>query len=169
MGERPKVPMAPELVLQTDTGSTVMTPNRDYRVGREPSCDIAIADARVSWHHAVLCTAAGQWTLVDEGSKNGTYAEGRRVQVCTLEPGGVLRFGNPTTGPRATIAACARDSPAAGRLEGPSGVMEPSSTGTFRRPTTVCGRPRRTVRIGRERDNDPGYEGQKGRMVSGKQ
>jgi FOG: FHA domain len=32
--------------------------------------------------------------------------------------------------------------------------MEPSLTGTFRTPTSVLPRPRRTVRIGRERDND---------------
>ncbi|MFI5690158.1 FHA domain-containing protein [Streptomyces sp. NPDC051636] len=154
MGERPGVRLAPELVLETDTGSTVMNPSRRYLVGRDPSCDIAIDDARVSWHHAVLRADAGHWTLVDEGSKNGTYAEGRRVQVCIVGPGSVLRFGNPTTGPRAVVTTCKPGSPAYGRLEGPSAVMEPSSTGTFRVPTTVRPRPRRTVRIGREGDND---------------
>ncbi|MEV6766918.1 FHA domain-containing protein [Streptomyces sp. NPDC051105] len=155
MGERYGVPLAPdELVLETDTGSTVMSPSRRYHVGRDPASDIAIGDARVSWHHAVLCADAGQWTLVDEGSKNGTYTEGRRVQACAVGPGSVLRFGNPITGPRAVLTARNRGSPATGRLEGPSAVQEPSSTGTFRTPTTVRPRPRRTVRIGREKDND---------------
>ncbi|MER7693758.1 FHA domain-containing protein [Streptomyces sp. NPDC097610] len=154
MGERPGVPLAPELVLETDTGSTVMTPNRNYLVGRDPLCDIAIDDARVSWHHAVLRADAGHWTLVDEGSKNGTYDGGRRVQVCAVGPGSVLRFGNPMTGPCAVVTACHRGSPAAGWLEGPSAVVEPSSTGAFRIPTTVRPRPRQTVRIGREWDNE---------------
>lgn len=154
MGERPGVPLAPQLVLETDTGSTVMSPSRHYCVGRDPDCDIAIDDARVSWHHAVLRAHAGHWTLVDEGSKNGTYAEGRRVQACIVGPGSVLRFGNPTTGPRAVVTACDHGSLAGGGLDGPNAVMEPSSTGTFRVPTTVRPRPRRTVRIGRERGND---------------
>jgi FOG: FHA domain len=72
MRERPEVPAAPELVLKTDAGSTVMSPSRDYRVGRDPSCDITIDGARISWHHAVLRAEADHWTVVDEGSKNGT-------------------------------------------------------------------------------------------------
>ncbi|MGW1914123.1 FHA domain-containing protein [Streptomyces sp. NPDC002076] len=154
MGERPGAQLAPELVLETDTGSTVMCPSRRYRVGRDPSCEIAINDPRVSWHHAVLCADADHWMVADEDSKNGTYADGRRVHVCAVGPGSVLRFGHPMSGPRAVVTACDRGSLATGWLEGPPAVMEPSSTGTFRIPTTVRRRPRRTVRIGRERDND---------------
>ena len=78
MGERPVAPTAPELVLETDAGSTVMSPSRDYHVGRDPLSDIVIDDARVSWHHAVLRPEADHWTIEDEDSTNGTYADGRR-------------------------------------------------------------------------------------------
>ncbi|TGG76990.1 FHA domain-containing protein, partial [Streptomyces albus] len=79
MGERPATPTAPELVLETDLGSTVMSPSRDYRVGRDPESDVVIDDIRVSWHHAILHPEAGHWTIEDEDSTNGTYTGGRRI------------------------------------------------------------------------------------------
>ncbi|MGW3069519.1 FHA domain-containing protein, partial [Streptomyces sp. NPDC001130] len=61
MAERPVAPTAPELVLETDMGSTVMSPGRDYHVGRDPLSDIVLDDARVSWHHAVLRCDHDHW------------------------------------------------------------------------------------------------------------
>ncbi|MBD9734469.1 FHA domain-containing protein, partial [Streptomyces sp. H28] len=102
---------APELVLETDTGSTRMTPVRDYHVGRDPLCDIVIDDARVSWHHAVLRPTDGHWTLQDEHSTNGTYADGQRVAARDVGPGSVIRFGSPDTGPRAVLTDPAPPAP----------------------------------------------------------
>ncbi|WP_327406354.1 FHA domain-containing protein [Streptomyces sp. NBC_01288] len=149
MPERPNAPTAPELLLETESGSTVMTPGRDYHVGRDPLSDIVIDDARVSWHHAVLRPDAGHWTLEDEHSTNGTFADGRRVQEWGVGPGSVIRFGNPADGPCVTLAD--RPAPAPER---PSAVSMPAFTGTFRQPTTVRPLPSRTVRIGRAGDND---------------
>ncbi|MFI6466120.1 FHA domain-containing protein [Streptomyces sp. NPDC050538] len=149
MSERPMVPTAPELLLETESGSTVMTPGRDYHVGRDPLSDIVIDDARVSWHHAVLRPDADHWTLEDEHSTNGTYADGRRIQEWGVGPGSVIRFGNPADGPCVTLAD--RPAPAPER---PSAVSMPAFTGTFRQPTTVRPLPSRTVRIGRAGDND---------------
>ncbi|MEV0909698.1 FHA domain-containing protein [Streptomyces hokutonensis] len=149
MSERPMAPTAPELLLETESGSTVMTPSRDYHVGRDPLSDIVIDDARVSWHHAVLRPDADHWTLEDEHSTNGTYADGRRVQQWGVGPGSVIRFGSAADGPCATLAD--RPAPAPER---PSAVSMPAFTGTFRQPTTVRPLPARTVRIGRAADND---------------
>ncbi|GAB2727536.1 FHA domain-containing protein [Streptomyces bullii] len=149
MAERPVAPTAPELVLETETGSTVMSPSRDYRVGRDPLSDIVLDDARVSWHHAVLRPDDGHWTLEDENSTNGTYADGHRVHEWHVGPGSVLRFGNPADGPRAVLLG--RSAPAPER---PSAVSMPGLTGTFREPTSVRPLPARTVRIGRASDND---------------
>ena len=146
MGERSA---APELVLETETGSTVMTPNHDYHVGRDPLSDIVIDDARVSWHHAVLRPNADHWTLWDENSTNGTFADGRRVHEWDVGPGSVIRFGNPADGPSAVLAD--RPPPAPER---PSAVSLPAATGTFRQPTSVRPLPARMVRIGRGGDND---------------
>src|SRR3954465_9438525 len=80
MAERPGAPTAPERVLETDPGATVMSPGHDYHVGRDPLSDIVIDDARVSWHHAVLRPESDHWTLADEKSTNGTNADGRRAR-----------------------------------------------------------------------------------------
>ncbi|MER5836048.1 FHA domain-containing protein [Streptomyces sp. NPDC002130] len=144
--------VAPELVLETETGTTVMIPGRDYHVGRDPLCDIVIDDDRVSWHHAVLKPEDGHWTIEDEDSTNGTYADGRRIHERDVGPGSVIRFGNPADGPRMTLTG--RPAPAAPRPQRPSAVSMPAHTGTYRQPTTVRPLPSRTVRIGRATDND---------------
>ncbi|MGW2119680.1 FHA domain-containing protein [Streptomyces zhihengii] len=152
MAERPPMPTAPELLVETDQGSTLVSPSRDYHVGRDPLSDIVIDDARVSWHHAVLHAEDGHWTVHDEDSTNGTYAEGHRVRTWDIGPGSVIRFGNPADGPRATLVGRAPPRPAAPAR--PSAVSMPAATGTFRRPTSVRPLPARTVRIGRSPDND---------------
>ncbi|MER7745459.1 FHA domain-containing protein [Streptomyces bacillaris] len=153
MGERPAAPTAPELVLETDLGSTVMSPSRDYHVGRDPESDIVIDDDRVSWHHAVLHPEAGHWLLQDEDSTNGTYTGGHRVHTSDVGAGTVIRFGNPGDGPRAVLVG--RDPPARpAAADRPSAVSMPAATGTFRQPTTVRPLPARTVRIGRDAGND---------------
>ncbi|RPK80456.1 FHA domain-containing protein [Streptomyces sp. ADI98-10] len=157
MGERPATPTAPELVLETDLGSTVMSPSRDYHVGRDPDSDIVIDDIRVSWHHAILHPEAGHWTIEDEDSTNGTYTGGRRIRAADVGAGSEIRFGNPSDGPRALLlgreppAPAAPPAPSAGR---PSAVSMPAATGTFRQPTTVRPLPAKTVRIGRDAGND---------------
>ncbi|MFI1938026.1 FHA domain-containing protein [Streptomyces purpureus] len=103
MGERPVVPPAPELVLDIDGDSTVMSPSRVYRIGRDPLSDIVLADARISWHHAVLRAEGDHWTLTDEESTNGTFTEGHRIHDWGVGPGSVIRFGHPDDGPRAVL------------------------------------------------------------------
>ncbi|MGW2490911.1 FHA domain-containing protein [Streptomyces sp. NPDC001606] len=150
MAERSVAPAVPELVLETDTGSTVMSPGHDYHVGRDPLSDIVLDDARVSWHHAVLRCDHDHWTLADTGSTNGTYAHGHRVREWELAPGSEIRFGNPVDGPRALLLPAPE--PAPGR---PSAVSLPERTGTFRRPSSVRPLPALTaVRIGRAPGND---------------
>ncbi|MBL3669572.1 FHA domain-containing protein [Streptomyces sp. M2CJ-2] len=141
--------VAPELIVETESGSTLMSPVRDYHVGRDPSSDIVIDDARVSWHHAVLHPGNGHWTLEDEQSTNGTYADGHRVHTQDVGAGSVIRFGSPRDGPSAVLTD--RPPPVPERL---SAVSSPALTGTYRQPTTVRPLPTRGVRIGRAADND---------------
>ena len=91
-----------------------MSPGHDYHVGRDPLSDIVIDDARVSWHHAVLRPDGDHWTLEDEHSTNGTYADGRRVHEWGVGPGSVIRFGSPVRRPL-------RSSCPAGRRRRPNG------------------------------------------------
>ncbi|WP_406055147.1 ATP-binding cassette domain-containing protein [Streptomyces sp. NBC_01077] len=106
MGERPVAPAAPDLVLEIDGDATRMNPSRVYRIGRDPTSDVVLADARASWHHAVLSAAAGHWTLADEGSTNGTFTDGLRVAGRRrVGAGTVVRFGHPSDGPRAVLSS----------------------------------------------------------------
>ncbi|MET9933706.1 FHA domain-containing protein, partial [Streptomyces sp. NPDC006324] len=106
MGERPAASAAPDLVLEIDGDATLMDPSRVYRIGRDPASDIVLSDARASWHHAVLSASAGRWTLTDEDSTNGTFADGRnadrrpvrhhvRGAEGTLHAQGVVRLQRP--------------------------------------------------------------------------
>src|SRR5256885_1263927 len=100
MVQRHGAATAPELVLETDRGSTAMSPRRTYHVGRDPLCEICLDDARVSWHHAVLRPDGDHWRLEDEDSTNGTWADGHRVHEWAVGVGSELRFGSAADGPR---------------------------------------------------------------------
>ncbi|MFE2363619.1 FHA domain-containing protein [Streptomyces virginiae] len=153
MVQRPGVPTAPELVLETDTGSTPMSPGRTYHVGRDPLCEICFEDARVSWHHAVLRPDGDHWTVEDVDSTNGTWADGHRVHEWSVGAGSELRFGDAQDGPRAVLNAPGLGPGSA--AAGPARISNPSMTTTFRRPSAVLPLPARTaVRIGRATDND---------------
>ncbi|WP_326813721.1 FHA domain-containing protein [Streptomyces sp. NBC_01763] len=154
MVDRPVTSTAPELVLETDAGPTVMSPSRDYHVGRDPLSDVVIDDVRVSWHHAVLRPVDDHWSLEDENSTNGTYTGGKRIHESGVGPGSVIRFGHPADGPCAVLVGQTPASPALHPADRPSAVSMPAATGTFRQPTTVRPRPVHTVRIGRSADND---------------
>ncbi|WP_433858802.1 FHA domain-containing protein [Streptomyces kronopolitis] len=151
MAERQDSSTAPELVVESGGSTQVMDPRRVYHVGRDPEGEVVLSDARVSWHHAVLRATAGHWTVEDEGSTNGTYADGRRVQETGVGPGSVIRFGNPADGPCAVLSVVPRPAP----VERPSAVSHPAGTSTFRRPSAVLPLPAaRTTRIGRAPDSD---------------
>lgn len=63
-------------------------------VGRGEHNDIAIKDESVSDSHAKIQRRADGWWIVDQGSTNGTYVGGRRVQgEQRLEGAPDLRFG----------------------------------------------------------------------------
>lgn len=49
-------------------------------VGRGPHNDIPLQDESVSDSHAKILKREGNWWLVDQGSTNGSYVGGRRVQ-----------------------------------------------------------------------------------------
>ncbi|MEV6327922.1 FHA domain-containing protein [Streptomyces sp. NPDC051909] len=128
MGQRPVAPAAPELVLEIDGDATVMNPGRVYRIGRDPTSDFVLADARTSWHHAVLRAVGDHWTLEDEGSTNGTFADDRRVALSAVGPGTVIRFGHPADGPRARLLPAAPAAPEPPPAPAPPQVAEPAAS-----------------------------------------
>ena len=90
---------AAPLLVRTQGSDRSLPAGPSYLIGRDPECDIVIADIRVSWHHAVLGLENGRWVLADNGSTNGTYARGQRVDRIEIDGECQARLGNPTDGP----------------------------------------------------------------------
>ena len=54
--------------------------DRELLIGRDPSCDVIIADRQVSRFHVRLTPNEDGVLLEDLGSKNGTYLNGNRLE-----------------------------------------------------------------------------------------
>jgi putative serine protease PepD len=78
-----------------DAGRTVELPaDRPFVLGRVQGCDLVIRDERASRQHAELrAEPAGGVRLVDLGSANGTFVDGRRVSEALLAGGEELVVG----------------------------------------------------------------------------
>lgn len=63
-------------------------------VGRDPGMMIPLsADSTASRRHASIQYVNGAWSVRDEGSSNGTWVNGVRVQEQPLFPGDIIRVG----------------------------------------------------------------------------
>ena len=81
-------------------------------IGRSPDADVVIPDERTSRIHCGLRLWDGEYTLRDLKSMNGTFVNGRRIEVAPLKPGDIIRIGSTT------IAVESDDEP------GPSTAMQ---------------------------------------------
>jgi Mg-chelatase subunit ChlD len=64
-------------------------------VGRGEECELVLDSRQISRVHARIVAEAGAYRVVDEGSRNGTYVNGRRVRrSADLREGDVIRFGD---------------------------------------------------------------------------
>lgn len=63
-------------------------------IGRNPDASFVLNDPSVSGRHATLEDRGGTWTLVDQGSTNGTFVNGRRISEVDLSSGDKLAFGS---------------------------------------------------------------------------
>ncbi|WP_171171361.1 FHA domain-containing protein [Streptomyces sp. I05A-00742] len=95
----------PELVLELNGQTWTLDPSRSYTLGRDPQGDMVLEDARVSWRHAIVRWGGRSWVIEDQGSTNGTYAQGQRIHQLEIAPGSVVHLGNATDGPRLNVGA----------------------------------------------------------------
>ena len=63
------------------------------RVGRHEENDIVLAGPTVSSRHAVLRVDGSDVVLEDDGSLNGTFRNGERVEQARLEAGDRIQIG----------------------------------------------------------------------------
>ncbi len=62
-------------------------------IGRAPDCDLVLHDTRVSWRHAALERGSAGARVRDLGSLNGTFLDGRQVEVAPVAAGSLLTIG----------------------------------------------------------------------------
>jgi len=62
-------------------------------IGRHETSDIKIRDGRVSRFHAALIQADNGFLLVDRGSQNGVYVDGKRIRSQLLTDDKEIRIG----------------------------------------------------------------------------
>jgi hypothetical protein len=78
------------LALQFPRGS-----GDQFSIGRDASCDLAIADVTVSRRHAQLERTTDGWLITDLESTNGTRVNGWRVRgKVPVRAGDLVSFGN---------------------------------------------------------------------------
>ncbi|MFS8477646.1 MAG: FHA domain-containing protein [Micromonosporaceae bacterium] len=63
------------------------------RIGRDPDNDVILDDLLVSKHHAEVRHVNGTYLVVDLGSRNGTFHNGRQVPRALLAPGDMISIG----------------------------------------------------------------------------
>jgi hypothetical protein len=81
------------LRLVPGSGSPIEVDKDSAQVGREPSCDVVVADGSVSRRHARIEKRGATWFVVDQGSANGTFVDSQRTAEAELRGGQELRFG----------------------------------------------------------------------------
>ncbi len=63
------------------------------RIGRDPTNELVIDNVGISRHHATIYFNGSAFIFRDEGSQNGSYIAGQRVESQALRDGDVLQLG----------------------------------------------------------------------------
>lgn len=80
--------------LVLPTGERVVLGEQVLSIGRNPECNIVLADPNVSRNHAEIRPSGNGYVMVDLGSTNGSRVNGVRVGQAELADGDEVAFGN---------------------------------------------------------------------------
>jgi len=151
----------PPLLVSTVRNTHRLDSGQEYRIGRDDRADIPLADARVSWEHAVIRAEGPVWVLEDRGSRNGTFLGAERITRLEITGPCVVHFGHPEDGPVLRFELARQDPfPDLGRAPAPAAVPVPSAAdttfmpGVLRDPTSRVRIQSKVMKIGRRPDND---------------
>ena len=84
----------PSLIyVQGNEQRSIVLNRTPFSVGRKVDKDLVIPDPRVSRDHAMIVAENGDFYVVDQGSKHGTFVNGERIQRQRLQRNDRLEFG----------------------------------------------------------------------------
>ena len=95
--------MGPSLRIEVRGDRRELTPERSWTVGRETDNDVHLQTGEASRHHATLTFDGVAWVLHDNGSANGTWVDGHRIQHEALRGSHEVWFGTPGAGDRVAV------------------------------------------------------------------
>ena len=134
----------PVLLVRTDDGSTLRF-SRPFHVGRDIDCDVRVDDAHVSRRHLLVAFEDGHWRLRDQGSSNGVFVDGLRVETVSIDDTVTIRLGadgpaivmrpaptaQPASPPKATVRSAGETMFVTERYFGSAGDEEPVGARTM--------------------------------------
>jgi ABC-type multidrug transport system ATPase subunit len=88
-------PAPPTLTVRYDGSERTFAAGHDVVVGRDLRADMRITHPLISRAHLLLRFDQGRWLAIDNGSLNGTFANGRKVPVIDIHDGQSINIGNP--------------------------------------------------------------------------
>ena len=90
----PVIPEARLLVVQgVDQGRRFEDPRSPVQIGRGLQNEVRLFDTEASRRHAAIVWKEDAWWIVDEGSSNGTFLNGRAVASERLRSGDQVQLG----------------------------------------------------------------------------
>jgi serine phosphatase RsbU (regulator of sigma subunit)/pSer/pThr/pTyr-binding forkhead associated (FHA) protein len=81
------------IFVQGGDEQTLSLNHTPYTIGRKVDRDLVIPDPRVSREHASIISENGEFFVVDQGSKHGTFVNGERVERRKLNRNDKMEFG----------------------------------------------------------------------------
>ena len=81
------------IYVQGNEQQTLSLNHTPFTVGRKVDRDLVIPDPRVSREHALIVAESGEFFVVDQGSKHGTFVNGEKVDRRKLQRNDRLEFG----------------------------------------------------------------------------
>ena len=71
-----------------------MLTEEELLIGRDPTNQLSMEDSSVSWQHCLIKREAGQFSIKDLESRNGTFVNGVPLQERSLEDGDQIKIGD---------------------------------------------------------------------------
>jgi ABC-type multidrug transport system ATPase subunit len=111
-------PAQPVLTVRSNRSEVSFAPGGDVIVGSDVRADLRVAHPLVTRAHLLLRFDHGRWVAVDNNSRNGIFADGRRVPMVDIRDGQTINLGGPD-GPRIVFAV--------GHHQGAVGLLPPTT------------------------------------------